>query len=229
MGGVGRAGNVGRGAIQGGVVTGIGLLGLEKGREIAARGQTADLLIANNVLAHVPDLNDFVAGMHALLRPTGIASIEFPHLLRLMEETQFDTIYHEHYSYFALLTVKIVFAAHGLELFDVEETPPTGGSLRLPARQEGDRPRALTPRLAARSPRDADSGPARNQPPQSPAAVRSLRTAPPAAPRRRSSSACCPRPSDSSSRATQLPAPASPPRPRPGNGDRPRGVLCMAR
>jgi hypothetical protein len=97
-------------------------------------GIRADLLIGNNVLAHVPDLNDFVAGMTLLLSPRGILTLEFPHLLRLMEEVQFDTIYHEHFSYFSLLTVEKVFAKFGLCLFDVEELPTHGGSLRIYAR-----------------------------------------------------------------------------------------------
>lgn len=91
----------------------------------------ADLTAANNVLAHVSDLNDFVAGFAAVLKPSGVATFEFPHLLRLIEGVQFDTIYHEHFSYFSLLTVEHVFAAHGLRVFDVEELPTHGGSLRL--------------------------------------------------------------------------------------------------
>ena len=97
-------------------------------------GSQADLLIGNNVLAQVPDLNDFVAGMAVLLKPTGVLTMEFPHLLRLMRENQFDTIYHEHFSYFSFLTVEKIFAAHGLVLFDVEELPTHGGSLRIYAR-----------------------------------------------------------------------------------------------
>ncbi len=91
----------------------------------------ADLLLGNNVLAHVPDLNDFVAGMKILLKPGGVITMEFPHLMRLIEENQWDTIYHEHFSYFSFLTVSRVFEAHGLRLFDVEELPTHGGSLRV--------------------------------------------------------------------------------------------------
>ncbi len=97
----------------------------------------ADLLIGNNVLAHVPDLNDFVAGMKTLLAGDGTITMEFPHLMRLVEDRQFDTIYHEHFSYFSLLTVRAVFAAHGLDIFDVDELPTHGGSLRIYARHEG--------------------------------------------------------------------------------------------
>ena len=87
---------------------------------LAAAGKQADLICANNVLAHVPDLNDFVAGLPILLKPSGTITVEFPHLLRLIEERQFDTIYHEHFSYFSLLVVDKVFARHGLRVFDVD-------------------------------------------------------------------------------------------------------------
>ena len=90
------------------------------------------------MLAQVPDLNDFVAGMKILLKPGGVITMEFPHLLRLMEENQFDTIYHEHFSYFSLITVEKIFAAHGLTLFDVEEIPTHGGSLRIYGRHTED-------------------------------------------------------------------------------------------
>ena len=101
-------------------------------------GKHADLIIANNVLAHVPDLNGFVRGMKVLLHPNGVITLEFPHLMRLMEENQFDTIYHEHLCYFSLTAVERVFAAHGLTLFDVEELPTHGGSLRIYARHTQD-------------------------------------------------------------------------------------------
>ena len=111
------------------------------GRETAASlaaDSAADLLLGNNVLAHVPDLNDFVAGMKVLLKPGGTITMEFPHLLRLMEDSQWDTIYHEHFSYFSWLTVREVFAAHGLRLFDVEELPTHGGSLRIYGAHDDD-------------------------------------------------------------------------------------------
>ncbi|HEY6941809.1 class I SAM-dependent methyltransferase [Dokdonella sp.] len=97
---------------------------------VAERGQ-ADLVVANNVLAHVPDLNDFVAGLRVLLAPRGVASVEFPHLLELVSQRQFDTVYHEHFSYFSLHVARAVFAAHGLRVHDVERLPTHGGSLRL--------------------------------------------------------------------------------------------------
>jgi SAM-dependent methyltransferase len=122
----------------------------------ALRAQSgADLLLGNNVLAHVPDLNDFVAGMKLLLNPRGTITMEFPHLLRLIEERQWDTIYHEHFSYFSWLTVREVFAAHGLRLFDVEELATHGGSLRIfgcheeDPRAESDRARELGERERA--------------------------------------------------------------------------------
>jgi C-methyltransferase-like protein/methyltransferase family protein len=96
-----------------------------------ADGKRADLIIGNNVLAHVPDLNDFVGGIKILLKPAGVATMEFPHLLRLIEGNQYDTIYHEHFSYLSLLTVKRIFAAHGMRIFDVEELRTHGGSLRI--------------------------------------------------------------------------------------------------
>lgn len=100
-------------------------------QRLVNEARSADLIIANNVLAHVPDINDFVAGAARLLKPDGVATFEFPHLLRLLEEVQFDTIYHEHYSYLSMMTVRTVFDANGLQVFDVEEIPTHGGSLRV--------------------------------------------------------------------------------------------------
>jgi hypothetical protein len=100
-------------------------------RELIAEGKQADLTTANNVLAHVPDINDFVAGFAILLKPQGVATFEFPHLLNLINENQFDTIYHEHFSYLSLTAVDRIFSANGLMLFDVEQHPTHGGSLRV--------------------------------------------------------------------------------------------------
>ncbi len=111
-----------------------GSSGAKRARAIAREHGRPDLLLGNNVLAHVPDLNDFVAGMKVLLAPDGVITMEFPHLQRLMAENQFDTIYHEHFSYFSFVAVERVFAHHGLTLFDVEELPTHGGSLRIYAR-----------------------------------------------------------------------------------------------
>jgi len=99
--------------------------------ELAAQGRQADLMAANNVLAHVPDINDFVAGFARLLKPSGVATFEFPHLLRMVRECQFDTAYHEHYSYLSLTAVRTIFAANGLTVFDVQHWPTHGGSLRV--------------------------------------------------------------------------------------------------
>jgi SAM-dependent methyltransferase len=107
--------------------------GMPLANKLAAE-QQADLIVGNNVLAHVPELNDFVAGLKMLLKPGGTITMEFPHLIRLMAENQFDTIYHEHFSYFSFFTVEKIFAEHGLTLFDVEELPTHGGSLRIYAR-----------------------------------------------------------------------------------------------
>jgi SAM-dependent methyltransferase len=117
--------------------------GVELARELAATGRQVDLVAANNVLAHVPDINDFVRGFAALLKPDGVATFEFPHLLRLLRENQFDTVYHEHYSYLSLTTVKRIFASHGLAVFDVEEHPTHGGSLRVFAQRSDTGRRAV--------------------------------------------------------------------------------------
>ena len=118
-----------------------GFFGVGLAEELVSQGKHADLAIANNVLAHVPDINDFVAGFSILLKPVGIATFEFPHLLRLVSESQFDTIYHEHYSYLSLTAVKRIFDYNGLSVFDVEELPTHGGSLRVYAQRndEGDK------------------------------------------------------------------------------------------
>lgn len=117
-------------------------------RQLVAEGRKGDLILGNNVLAHVPDINDFVKGMKLALKEGGIVTMEFPHLMRLVEETQFDTIYHEHYSYLSFAVVKRVFAAQGLEIFDVDELPTHGGSLRIYARHEGDETNPITGNVA---------------------------------------------------------------------------------
>ncbi|HEX3397967.1 MAG TPA: class I SAM-dependent methyltransferase [Steroidobacteraceae bacterium] len=114
-----------------GVSTLVEFFGQEVAGKLAGQGRRADLIIANNVLAHVPQLNDFIAGIALLLHPNGNVTIEFPHLLELIEQVEFDTIYHEHYSYFSLLAIEQVFARHGLRLYDVERLPTHGGSLRI--------------------------------------------------------------------------------------------------
>jgi SAM-dependent methyltransferase len=121
--------------------------GVELARELAAQGRQADLMAANNVLAHVPDINDFVAGFAVLLKPAGVATFEFPHLLRMVRECQFDTAYHEHYSYLSLGSVQRIFAANGLQVIDVEQLPTHGGSLRVHAQRQGG-PRTPAPAVA---------------------------------------------------------------------------------
>jgi 2-polyprenyl-3-methyl-5-hydroxy-6-metoxy-1,4-benzoquinol methylase len=132
--GIEPAANVATVAEKKGVPTLVKFFGTQAAQELAKAGRKADLILGNNVLAHVPDLNDFVHGMKALLKPGGVITMEFPHLLRLMQENQFDTIYHEHFSYISFLVAERVFAAHGLTLFDVDEIPTHGGSLRIYAR-----------------------------------------------------------------------------------------------
>jgi SAM-dependent methyltransferase len=118
---------------------------IETAQEIVARGRSADLMIGNNVLAHVPDINGFVAGTRIALKPDGVATFEFPHLMKLIEGNQFDTIYHEHFSYLSLMAVELIFARHGLVLFDVEEIPTHGGSLRIFVTHQGSADGARTP------------------------------------------------------------------------------------
>jgi SAM-dependent methyltransferase len=136
--GIEPAANVAKAAEERGVPTLIKFFGKELAEQLTAEGKQPDLIVGNNVLAQVPDLNDFVAGMKALLKPGGVVTMEFPHLVRLMEENQFDTIYHEHFSYFSWITAQKIFAAHGLRLFDVDELPTHGGSLRIYAAHEDD-------------------------------------------------------------------------------------------
>lgn len=146
--GIEPARNVAEAAEAAGIPTIVKFFGAATARELVAEGKRADLLVGNNVLAHVPGLNDFVAGLKILLAPSGVLTMEFPHLLRLMAEDQFDTIYHEHYSYFSFATVRKVFSAHGLTLFDVEELPTHGGSLRIYARHDEDASKPVGERVA---------------------------------------------------------------------------------
>ena len=129
--GIEPAANVAEEAKKRGIPTEVRFFGEGTARELAAGGKHADLIVANNVLAHVPDLNGFVGGLKVLLATNGVATLEFPHLMRLIEENQFDTIYHEHFSYFSLIALRRLFERHGLRIFDVEELPTHGGSLRI--------------------------------------------------------------------------------------------------
>ena len=124
---------------------------------LAARGERADLIVANNVMAHVPDLNDFVAGLREALKPDGVLTVEVPHLLRLIQQNQFDTIYHEHFSYFSFATASRVLARHGLEVHDVEQLSTHGGSLRIHASLSGSRHTA-SPAVNALRAEERDAG-----------------------------------------------------------------------
>lgn len=132
--------------------------GVRLARDLVAQGKQADLIAANNVLAHVPDINDFVAGFGILLKPAGVATFEFPHLLRLVSENQFDTIYHEHYSYLSLTAVKRIFEHNGLSVFDVEELTTHGGSLRVYAQRKDSGVREISQRVASLLAREAAAG-----------------------------------------------------------------------
>ncbi|MGQ0556490.1 MAG: methyltransferase domain-containing protein [Nitrospiraceae bacterium] len=136
--GVEPASNIAEVAKQKGIPTTVAFFGEKTALDLAADGWGANLIIGNNVLAHVPDLNDFVKGLKVLLKPMGLITMEFPHLLQLMQQNQFDTIYHEHFSYFSFLAVEQVFARHGMRLFDVEELSTHGGSLRIYACHHDD-------------------------------------------------------------------------------------------
>lgn len=129
--GIEPAKNVARVAMEQGIETVPRFFGTSLAKELASAGKSADLLVGNNVLAHVPDIDDFVAGVRVLLKPEGTATFEFPHLERLLAENQYDTIYHEHFSYLSLLTVERIAETHGLSVVDVEELPTHGGSLRI--------------------------------------------------------------------------------------------------
>jgi hypothetical protein len=156
--GIEPAANVAQVAEKKGVPTLVKFFGRDTALELAAQGKKADLLLGNNVLAQVPDLNDFVGGMKILLKPQGVITMEFPHLMRLMDENQFDTIYHEHFSYFSFLTAEKIFAAHGLVLFDVEELATHGGSLRIYARHFEDGSKVVSARVHELRAREESAG-----------------------------------------------------------------------
>jgi SAM-dependent methyltransferase len=156
--GIEPAANVAKVATDKGVPTLVKFFSAELAEELVRDGMQADLLLGNNVLAQVPDLRGFVKGMKTLLKPQGIITLEFPHLMRLIEENQFDTIYHEHFSYFSFLTVEKILAELGLTVFDVEELPTHGGSLRIYARHEQDYSRAVTLRAQELAEREEKAG-----------------------------------------------------------------------
>lgn len=156
--GIEPAKNVAKVAVEKGVPTLTEFFGVALAEQLKSEGKLADVIAGNNVLAQVPDINDFVGGMKILLKPTGVITIEFPHLMRLMEENQFDTIYHEHFSYFSFITAEKIFAAHGITLFDVEELPTHGGSLRIFGRHAENEALPVTDRAKELHDREAKAG-----------------------------------------------------------------------
>jgi len=145
--GIEPAKNVADVAIKKGIPTSVMFFGVETARKLLEDGKSADLLLGNNVLAHVPDLNDFVKGLKIALKQSGVITMEFPHLMRLIERNQFDTIYHEHFSYFSFITVNQIFTSHGLRIFDVDELTTHGGSLRIYACHEDDSSKSVEQRV----------------------------------------------------------------------------------
>jgi SAM-dependent methyltransferase len=156
--GVEPATNVAQVANEAGIPTIVKFFGKQTALELVEAGKHADLIIGNNVLAHVPALNDFVKGMKILLKAGGVVTMEFPHLMRLIDENQFDTIYHEHFSYFSLTTVEKVFSSHGLTLFDVDELSTHGGSLRIYARHDGEDSMPISDKIYDLKAREAAAG-----------------------------------------------------------------------
>jgi SAM-dependent methyltransferase len=146
--GIEPAAKVAAAAINKGIPTEVGFFGVVTAKQLKAAGKSADLIAVKNVLAHVPDLNDFIGGLKTLLKSAGVVTVEFPHLLRMMCENQFDTIYHEHFSYLSFLVAEKAFARHGLVLFDVDEIPTHGGSLRIYARHADDGTKPVAPAVA---------------------------------------------------------------------------------
>lgn len=156
--GVEPAGNVAKIAEEKGIPVIVKFFGVETAKEVVSQGKQADLLLGNNVLAHVPDLNDFVAGMKLVLKPSGILTMEFPHLLQIVEGNQFDTIHEEHFSYLSLLTVEKIFATHGLTLFDVEEIPTHGGSIRIYGKHDNAPTPIVSDRIAQVKQKEIQAG-----------------------------------------------------------------------
>lgn len=156
--GIEPAANVAKAAVAKGIQSRTVFFGRESARELAKEGIQGDLLIGNNVYAHVPDLHSFTEGLKLALKPEGVITLEFPHLMRLMEEAQFDTIYHEHFSYLSLLTVAQVFEHHGLAVFDVEELSTHGGSLRVFGKHRENNTHTRTPRVEALIARERGAG-----------------------------------------------------------------------
>jgi len=147
--GIEPAANVAHAALEKGVPTLVRFFGAQLASQLASEGKRADLIVGNNVMAQVPQLNDFVAGLTTLLKPAGVLTLEFPHLLRLIEGSEFDTIYHEHFSYFSFRTMLKILAVHGLTIFAVEQLPTHGGSLRIYAALTGNPAHPIEPEVDA--------------------------------------------------------------------------------
>ena len=156
--GVEPASNIAKVAIEKGIPTEIAFFGADTATRLRAGGFIPDLIVANNVMAHVPDLHDFVRGLRILLAPDGVVTVEVPHLARLIDENQFDTIYHEHFSYFSLLVVDRLFTRHAMRVFDVQELPTHGGSLRIFACDAQSTVHARTPAVAEIQRREREAG-----------------------------------------------------------------------
>lgn len=150
--------NTAKVALEKGIDTIVDFFGVRLAGSLAARGKKADLLLGNNVLAHVPDIVDFVGGLPLLLKEQGVVTMEFPHLMQLVDNNQFDTIYHEHFSYLSFSTVQRIFQSQRLELFDVEELPTHGGSLRIYARHAADKSKPISERVTALLEKEAARG-----------------------------------------------------------------------
>jgi len=150
--------NTAKVAVSKGIESVVDFFGVRLAKQLVAKNIKADLLLGNNVLAHVPDIVDFVGGMKIILKEAGVVTMEFPHLMQLVDNNQFDTIYHEHFSYLSFTTVQQVFASQGLELFDVDEIPTHGGSLRIYAKHKEDKNKDITPNVAAILKKEADKG-----------------------------------------------------------------------
>jgi len=156
--GIEPANNVAKAAQDAGIPTIVKFFGTQTAMDLDREGKYADLLIGNNVLAHVPNINDFLKGVKIILKPDGVITMEFPHLMKLMDENQFDTIYHEHFSYFSFITVERIFTSHGLTIFDVDELSTHGGSLRIYARHSEDRSKSISQKVSDLKKREEVAG-----------------------------------------------------------------------
>lgn len=156
--GIEPANNVAKAAQDAGIPTIVKFFGTQTAMDLDKEGKYADLLIGNNVLAHVPNINDFLKGVKIILKPDGVITMEFPHLLKLIDENQFDTIYHEHFSYFSFITAERIFTSHGLTIFDVDELPTHGGSLRVYACHSEDRSKSISQKVGDLKKREEAAG-----------------------------------------------------------------------